>query len=55
MRWFREVLGAQARAEPWLVEPAKALERRRSLDVLTELGGAQRVQDVLTGMLYGVY
>ncbi len=50
-----EVLGTQAAAEAWLLEPAIGLDNRRPIDLLTSTAGAEAVDDYLTRIEYGVY
>lgn len=50
-----DVLGTQAAAEAWLLEPAIGLDNRRPIDLLMSTAGAEAVDDYLTRIEYGVY
>lgn len=49
------VLGSQAEAETWMLQPALGLEGRRPIDLLATAAGSDLVREYLERLDYGVY
>lgn len=49
------VLGSQANAENWMLQPALGLEGRRPIDLLATAAGSDIVREYLERLDYGVY
>lgn len=49
------VFGSQEAAETWLSEPARALEGKKPIELLSTQPGTQLVEDLLQQIDYGVY
>ncbi|HWU62775.1 MAG TPA: antitoxin Xre/MbcA/ParS toxin-binding domain-containing protein [Ensifer sp.] len=49
------VLGSQAEAEAWMLQPALGLEGRRPIDLLATAAGSDLVREYLERLDYGVY
>ena len=49
------VFGSQQAAEKWLSEPARALEGKKPIELLSTQPGTQLVEDLLQQIDYGVY
>lgn len=49
------VLGSQAEAEAWMLQPAFGLEGRRPIDLLATAAGSDLVREYLERLDYGVY
>jgi putative toxin-antitoxin system antitoxin component (TIGR02293 family) len=49
------VFGSQEAAEKWLSEPARALEGKKPIELLSTQPGTQLVEDLLQQIDYGVY
>lgn len=49
------VLGSQADAENWMLQPAFGLEGRRPIDLLATAAGSDLVREYLERLDYGVY
>lgn len=49
------VLGSRQVAERWIKEPARGLNRRRPLDLLSTAAGREKVNTYLCQIEHGVY
>ena len=50
-----QLLGSQAEAERWLMQPAIGLNQHRPIDLLATAAGTEAVETLLGRLRYGVY
>lgn len=49
------VLHGEEEATHWVTTPIISLDRKRPIDLLTSIGGYERVKNTLTKIEYGMY
>lgn len=50
-----DTFGTAAKARSWLATPNRALDHRRPLELVRTCNGAQRVEEILTRIDYGIF